>query len=209
MTLDDALAECPLVAILRGVRPDEALEHVEALFAAGLRVVEVPLNSPQPLDSVGRLARAFEGRMVVGAGTVLTAAEVEAVAAAGGRLIVSPNTDAAVIGKALALGLEPAPGFATATEAFAAYAAGARRLKLFPAASYGVGHLKQLMAVLPADCGVWAVGGVTPESLAEWWAAGARAFGLGGDLYRAGQTVGQTVEKAARSVAAARALPRG
>lgn len=206
MNLQVALAECPLVAILRGVGPEEALEHVGALYDAGLRSVEVPLNSPAPLESIRRIADAFGSRMAVGAGTVLTVGQVEAVAVAGGRIVVSPNTNPEVIARAVELGLDPAPGFATATEAFAALAAGARRLKLFPASTYGVGHLRQLKAVLPAEVTVWAVGGVGPDSLADWWEAGARAFGLGGELYRAGQTVQVTATKAARAMAAARRL---
>ena len=198
MKLAEALAECPVVAILRGVRPDEVVEHVEALYAAGLRAVEVPLNSPEPLDSLRRIVAVFEGRMTIGAGTVLAADRVDAVAEAGGRLIVSPNTDAAVIRRAVELGLECAPGFATASEAFAAYGAGARHLKLFPATTYGPVHLRQLKAVLPADATVWAVGGVGPDSMAEWWAAGARAFGLGGELFRPGQPSRETADKAAR-----------
>jgi len=206
MTLDDALAACPVVAILRGVRPDEVLDHAEALCAAGVRGVEVPLNSPDPLASISRLAEAYGERMVVGAGTVLSAGRVDAVAKAGGRLIVAPNTSVEVISRAVELDLDPAPGFASATEAFAALAAGARHLKLFPAVTYGPGHLKQLKAVLPPEVIVWAVGGVGPDSMAGWWAAGARAFGLGGEIYRAGQSVAETADKAARVVKAAGAL---
>lgn len=206
MTLDGALAECPVVAILRGVQSDEVLDHAQALFAAGVRAVEVPLNSPDPLDSIGRLAGAYGDRMAVGAGTVLTAERVGAVAEAGGRMIVAPNTSAEVIRRAIELGLTPAPGFATATEAFTALGAGARHLKLFPAATYGAGHLRQLKAVLPSTAVIWAVGGVGPDSMAGWWAAGARAFGLGGEIYRAGQSVAETAEKAIRVMAAARAL---
>ncbi|WP_293485610.1 2-dehydro-3-deoxy-6-phosphogalactonate aldolase [Phenylobacterium sp.] len=206
MRLEDALAACPVVAIFRGVTPDEASAHVEALFQAGVRAVEVPLNSPQPLESVRRIAEAFAGRMAVGAGTVLSPAQVDEVAAAGGRIVVSPNTRPDVIRRTLDLGLEPVPGFATATEAFDAYEAGARRLKLFPAATYGTTHLRQLRAVLPADADVWAVGGVGPDAMAQWWEAGARGFGLGGELYRPGQDAAQTREKAQRVVAAARAL---
>jgi 2-dehydro-3-deoxyphosphogalactonate aldolase len=206
MTLDAALTACPVVAIVRGIRPNEALAHVEALYDAGVRGVEVPLNSPDPLESIRRIAEAFGDRMCVGAGTVLGAEQVDAVAAAGGRLIVSPDTRTEVIARALALGLDPAPGFATATEAFAAFCAGARHLKLFPAATYGSGHLKQLKAVLPAEAVVWAVGGIGPENLAEWWAAGARAFGLGGELYRPGQTAEVTADNARRVVGAARSL---
>jgi 2-dehydro-3-deoxyphosphogalactonate aldolase len=206
MTLDDALAECPVVAIVRGVRPDEVLAHAEALFAAGVRGVEVPLNSPDPLASIGRLAERYGVRMVVGAGTVLTAAQVDAVAQAGGRLIVAPNTSPEVIRRAVALGLDPAPGFASATEAFMALEAGAKHLKLFPAVTYGPAHLRQLKAVLPPQAVVWGVGGVGPDTMQDWWRAGARAFGLGGEIYRAGQSVAETAEKAARVVAAARAL---
>lgn len=206
MRLQQALVDCPLVAIVRGIRPDEVLEHAHALFDAGVRGIEVPLNSPDPLSSIARLAETFAGRMAVGAGTVLTAESVGAVAQAGGTIIVSPNTDPGVIRRAVALGLDPAPGFATATEAFAAIEAGARHLKLFPAATYGPAHLQHLKAVLPLDVVVWAVGGVGPDSMENWWAAGARAFGLGGDLYRAGQSVRDTTDRAARAVAAARAL---
>lgn len=200
MTLDEALAQCPVVAIVRGIRPEEALDHAAALLEAGIVGIEVPLNSPQPIDSIRKLAAEFGDRMIVGAGTVLTAERVEAVADAGGRIIVSPNTSPEVIRRAVALGLDPAPGFATASEAFTAIEAGARHLKLFPAATYGPGHVKQLKAVLPAQAVVWAVGGVGPDSMADWWAAGCRAFGLGGELYRAGQSLADTREKAARVV---------
>ena len=196
MTLDEALGACPLIAILRGVRPDEVLDHARALYSAGIRAIEVPLNSPDPLDSVARLANTFGDTCVIGAGTVLSVAQVEAVFAAGGKLIVSPNADAAVIGRTMALGMYSAPGVGTATEAFAAIAAGARHLKLFPAATYGPGHLKQLRAVLPPEIAVLAVGGVGPDAMADWFAAGARGFGLGSELYKAGQSVAETAEKA-------------
>ncbi len=188
MTLDDALTELPIVAIARGLQPDEAAAHGEAFLAGGVRVLEVPLNSPQPLESIRRLVDAMAGRMVIGAGTVLRAEDVDAVDHAGGTLIVSPDTNPAVIARAVELGLDPAPGFATATEAFAAIRAGARRLKLFPAVTYGHAHLKQLNAVLPPDVQVWAVGGVGPADLAGWRAAGATGFGIGSEIYRPGQT---------------------
>jgi 2-dehydro-3-deoxyphosphogalactonate aldolase len=206
MTLDEALAEAPVVAIVRGVRPEEAVAHAQALFEAGVRAVEVPLNSPEPIESIRRIAEAFAGRMVTGGGTVLEADRVEAVAKAGGRIIVSPNTSVEVVRRAVALGLDPAPGFATATEAFTAIAAGARHLKLFPAVTYGPGHLKQLKEVLPPEVVVWAVGGVGADDLADWWAAGARAFGLGGAIYRRGQDPAETAAKAAAIMAAARKL---
>lgn len=208
MRLEQALAECPVVAIVRGVRPDEVVAHAEALYAAGVRGVEVPLNSPDPFESIRRLSASVQGRMAFGAGTVLRPQDVNAVQDAGGTIIVSPNTQVSVIRRALELGLDPAPGFATATEAFTAYEAGARHLKLFPAATYGLVHLRQLGAVLPADAVVWAVGGVGPDSMADWWAAGARAFGLGGELYKAGQSVEETAAKAEKVVAAARGLTR-
>jgi 2-dehydro-3-deoxyphosphogalactonate aldolase len=206
MRLDEALAQCPVIAIVRGIKPDEALAHAEAMFEAGVRGIEVPLNSPSPLESIHRLCQAFSDRMVVGAGTVLRADKVSQVAAAGGTLIVAPNVNPAVIGRALALGLDPAPGFATASEAFQATDAGARHLKLFPAVTYGPAHVRQLKAVLPPETVVWAVGGVAAGDFADWWAAGARAFGLGGELYKPGQSPEQTFEKAAQVVAAARSL---
>jgi 2-dehydro-3-deoxyphosphogalactonate aldolase len=206
MTLDEALAVCPIVAILRGVRPDEVGDHAAALYRAGVRAVETPLNSPEPLESVARLARAYGDRMAVGGGTVLEPGQVDTLAEAGAGFVVSPNTDADVIRQALTRGLTPAPGFATATEAFAALKAGARHLKLFPAGALGPDYLKQLKAVLPSEASIWAVGGVGPADLAAWRAAGAKGFGLGGELYRPGQTPEVTAEKARTAVAAAQAL---
>ena len=205
-SLEEALSECPVVAIVRGVRPEEILAHAQALYEAGVRGVEVPLNSPDPLDSIRALAETWGERMAVGAGTVLTPAGVDDVAAVGGRIIVSPNTSAEVIRRAVELGLDPAPGFATPTEAFHAIAAGAKHLKLFPAVSYGPAHLKQIMAVLPPEALVWAVGGVGAEQMPAWWQAGARAFGVGGELYRPGQSAAETGDKARQIVAAVRAL---
>lgn len=205
MTFEQAFADMPLVAILRGVRPDEVVAVAETLHDAGVRLVEVPLNSPGPLDSISRL-KAMEGRMVWGAGTVLTVAQADAVIDAGGTLIVSPNTDPGVIRRTVERGGVPLPGFATGTEAFAALAAGARHLKLFPAATYGPGHLKALGAVLPNDAVLMPVGGVGPESMGEWWAAGARGFGLGSDVYKPGMTPEQVGARAAAAVAAVRAL---
>jgi 2-dehydro-3-deoxyphosphogalactonate aldolase len=202
MTLDEALAEAPVVAIVRGIRPEEAVDHARALCDAGVRSVEVPLNSPEPMKSIRRITEAFRDRMVTGAGTVLQAGQVDEVARAGGRIIVSPNTSPEVIARAVELGLDPAPGFATATEAFTAIAAGARHLKLFPAVTYGPGHLKQLKEVLPQDIVIWAVGGVGAGDLGAWWAAGARAFGLGGSIYRRGQSVAETARKAGEIMSA-------
>ena len=206
MNLSQALGVCPIVAILRGIQPDEAAAHAEALFEAGVRAIEVPLNSPDPLVSIARMAAALGSLAVCGAGTVLAPGQVDAVAQAGGQFIVSPDCDAGVIQRTVELGLGSLPGFATATEAFAAVAAGARHLKLFPASTYGPGHLRQLRAVLPDDVAMLAVGGVDLDDMREWWRAGAEGFGLGSSLYRPGQTPQETAEKAARAVAAARRL---
>jgi 2-dehydro-3-deoxyphosphogalactonate aldolase len=205
MTLEDALADCPLVAILRGVAPEEIIAHGEALHAGGVRAMEIPLNSPQPLESLGRAASGLAARMAVGAGTVLARAAVDEVSAAGALFVVSPNTDVAVIARTVQLGLTPLPGFATASEAFAAIAAGARHLELFPASSYGPGHLKALKAVLPPDVGLYPLGGVGPAQMAAWREAGAAGFGLGSELYGPGQSPEETFEKAKVCVAAARA----
>lgn len=207
MTLDEALASTPIVAILRGVTPEAVLDHAQALHDAGVRGIEVPLNSPdRPIESIRRLCEAFGDRMVVGGGTVLTPESVDAIAHSGGRFVVSPNTQPAVIRRTVALQMESLPGFSTPTEAFQATEAGARRLKLFPAASFGPAHVRQVKAVLPAEVSIWAVGGVGPRDMADWWAAGVRAFGLGGEIYRAGQSVKDTKDKAERAVSAASKL---
>lgn len=195
----------PLVAILRGIRPEEVLDVAAALHEAGIGAIEVPLNSPSPLESVSRLAAKFGDRCLCGAGTVLRPTDVDAVHAAGGRLIVTPNTVPAVIERAVALGLTVMPGFATATEAFAALGAGAGMLKLFPAASYGPTHLKALRDVLPATVSVFAVGGVGAANLAPWRMAGCAGLGVGGDLYRAGHPAGEVHRRALALVAAWRA----
>ena len=195
----------PLVAILRGIRPEEVLEVGTALHEAGIGAIEVPLNSPSPLDSVARLAGKFGDRCLCGAGTVLRPADVDAVHAAGGRLIVTPNTAPAVIERAVALGLTVMPGFATATEAFGALAAGAKMLKLFPAASYGPAHLKALRDVLPREAATFAVGGVGASNLAPWRQAGCAGLGVGGDLYRPGHSAGEVHRRALALVAAWRA----
>jgi 2-dehydro-3-deoxyphosphogalactonate aldolase len=194
----------PIVAILRGVRPEEVVDTASALYDAGIRVIEVPLNSPDPLESIARLSAAFGDRCLCGAGTVLDASDVDRVQAAGGKLIVTPNTNAAVIGRAVALGLVVTPGFATATEAFAALAAGAQHLKLFPAATYGVGHLKALKSVLPPSVPVLAVGGIGPKELTTWMEAGASGFGVGGELYRPGDHATVTAVKAEALLSALR-----
>ena len=206
MTLEEALAICPMVAILRGVTPDEVVDVSQALYEAGIRGIEVPFNSPDPLLSIERLSKAFGDKLVSGAGTVLTPEQVQQVADVGGKIIVSPNTNPAVIRKTVELGLYPAPGFATLSEAFTAIEAGARHLKLFPAVTYGTVHVRQMMAVLPKTTTVWAVGGVGAADMADWWAAGCRAFGIGGEIYKVGQTAEESSKKAKILVEAASKL---
>jgi 2-dehydro-3-deoxyphosphogalactonate aldolase len=173
-----------LVAILRGVTPDRVMGIANVLYAAGIRIIEVPLNSPKPLESIAALSAGLAPDCLVGAGTVLSAGEVRSAHAAGARLIVSPNFEAEVVGTALSLNMQNLPGIATATEAFSAIRAGANRLKLFPAASYGPRHLQALRTVLPANCGILAVGGVGAEHIADWLAVGAAGFGFGSELFR-------------------------
>lgn len=183
---EQAMAACPVVAILRGVRPEEVDAIGDALLEAGLTLIEVPLNSPDPLRSIERLAKRVSDRTMVGAGTVLTPSQVESVRDAGGRLIVSPNTDPEVIARAVNAELIALPGFLTPSEAFEAIAAGAHALKLFPAASAGPSSLKAMRAVLPQTLPIFAVGGVERSAVGAWLAAGAAGFGLGSALYRPG-----------------------
>ena len=191
-----------LFAILRGVRPAEIIDIAGALLEAGIRGIEIPLNSPDPFESLQRLATAHGSRCICGAGTVLNASDVDRVRDAGGSLVVAPNVDVTVIERALHLGLTVMPGFATATEAFTAIAAGARFLKLFPAATYGVGHLAALRAVLPPTVKVFAVGGVGPQTISSWRRAGIDGFGIGGDLYRVGQSAADVTRQAQAVLAA-------
>ena len=197
-----ALAARPLVAIIRGVRPDEAEAIGGALIDAGIGIVEVPLNSPEPLRSIETLARRFGDAAVIGAGTVLDVDAVGRVADAGGRLIVSPNSDGAVIRASVAAGLACAPGFFTPSEGFAALAAGAHALKLFPAEAAPPAVVRAMRAVLPKDAPLLIVGSITPDSMAGYLAAGATGFGLGGALYRPGDTPATVSANAARFIAA-------
>lgn len=192
----------PIVAILRGVKPDEVVDIAAALVGAGVSAIEVPLNSPDPLESIRRLCDAFGDQALCGAGTVLTSDAVDAVAKSGGKLIVTPNTDPTVIAHAVGLGLTVMPGFATPTEAFAAIKAGARALKLFPAGTFGPGHVKAVKDVLPRDVAVYAVGGVGAANLDTWRSAGVDGIGVGGELYRPGDRPADVAERAARLVAA-------
>ena len=188
MELREWLGRCPLVAILRGIRPEEAEAVCEALEAAGLAIVEVPLNSPEPMDSIARLAARFGDRLLIGAGTVMTAAQVADVARAGGRLIVTPHADADVVRAARAHGMLAAPGFFTPAEAFAMLSAGADALKLFPAEAASPAVLRAIRAVLPPDTLVLPVGGIGPENMEPWFAAGAAGFGIGSSIYKPGDT---------------------
>lgn len=184
--LQQAMHALPLVAILRGVRPDEVEAIAQALYAEGFRLIEVPLNSPQPLDSIARLAAALPADAVIGAGTVLSVQAASEVEAAGGRLIVMPHADTNVIRHAKSRGLFCVPGAATPTEAFACVAAGADAVKLFPAELITPGIVKAMRAVLPKDLALLPVGGITPAGMAAYRAAGASGFGLGGALYAPG-----------------------
>ena len=204
-TFDAAFAQCPLIAILRGVAPNEVEAIGDALVDAGFTLIEVPLNSPDPLDSIARLARRLSGRAMVGAGTVLREADVAAVADVGGTLIISPNTNPAVIVASAARGLISLPGIATPTEAFAALGAGATALKLFPAEAASPAVLKAMRAVLPKDMRVLPVGGIAPDNMQPWRDAGAAGFGLGSALYQPGLTANEVGERAAAFVAAIRA----
>jgi len=196
------LSECPLVAILRGITPDEAEPIGEALIEAGFGLIEVPLNSPQPLESIERLAARLGESATIGAGTVTTAADVTAIRDAGGVLIVSPHADERVIAATVAEGMISLPGFLTPTDAFAALRAGAHALKLFPAEAASPAVLKALRAVLPPDLPVLPVGGIDVEGMAPWLAAGAGGFGLGSALYRPGSTPSEVSTRARRFVAA-------
>ncbi|HEX8217055.1 MAG TPA: 2-dehydro-3-deoxy-6-phosphogalactonate aldolase [Allosphingosinicella sp.] len=198
------LGQCPLVAIIRGVTPEEAVDVAEAIYAAGIRIVEVPLNSPDPIASIERLASRFGDRALIGAGTVLDPEDVARIADAGGRLIVSPNTHVPVIEATVALGLVSSPGYFTPSEAFDALRAGAHALKFFPAEAATPAVVKGQKAVLPPDVPVLVVGGITADNLAPWMAAGADGFGLGSGVYRPGQDAETVGRQAAAYVAAVR-----
>ena len=181
----------PLVAILRGLAADEAVAIGKALVASGFGLLEVPLNRPEALKAIAALVSALPSHVIVGGGTVLTMADVDAVHAAGGRLIVSPHCDVQVTSHAVQRGMVCAPGVATPTEAFAALKAGAHALKIFPAESVGPSGLKAWRSVLPPATDVWPVGGITPQSMAAWYAAGATGFGIGSQLYSPGTSASE------------------
>lgn len=196
------LAPTPLIAILRGVKPQEAEAIASVIVEAGFGAIEVPLNSPEPFKSIEILANRFGEKTLLGAGTVLTPGAVEAAAAAGASLIVAPNADPAVIERALKLGLNVLPGVATPTEAFAAHSLGASGLKLFPAEAMPPEVVKAWRSVLPKEANFFPVGGVTPEKIAAYRKAGAEGLGIGGALYRAGMTAAEVAAKAKAFAAA-------
>ena len=193
---------CALVAIIRGVTQEEAEALCQADYDAGIRIIEVPLNSPDPIESIRRLAAKFSESMLVGGGTVLDPERVGEIKAAGGRLIVAPNTNVEVIEETVAAGLVSCPGYFTPSDAFDAIEAGATALKLFPAEGASPAVLKAQRAVIPKDVPILAVGGVKPETIRPWLDAGADGFGLGGGLYQPGQSPAETRDKARAYVAA-------
>ena len=197
-TLKARLAECPLVAIIRGVTPREVEAIGQALYDAGIRIIEVPLNSPEPFDSIGKLAAALGDKALIGAGTVLDIENVRRVRDVGGKLIVSPSTNSEVIEASVSAGLVSLPGFYTPSEAFQALGAGAHGLKLFPAEGASPAVIKAQRAVLPKDLPLLVVGGVRPDNMRPWLDAGATGFGLGSGLYRPGQSP-ETVAAQARA----------
>lgn len=195
------LGACPLIAIIRGVVPGEVEVIGRAIRSAGICIIEVPLNSPQALDSIARLASVLGEDTLIGAGTVLDIDQVAQVHSAGGRLIVSPNSDPDVIAASVAADMVSCPGYFTPSEAFAAIAAGAHGLKLFPAEAASPAVVKAHRAVLPRDLPLLVVGGVTHDSMSPWLDAGANGFGLGGGLFKPGQSAEETANKARAYVA--------
>ncbi|VYU13932.1 2-dehydro-3-deoxy-6-phosphogalactonate aldolase [Metakosakonia massiliensis] len=192
----------PLIAILRGITPDEAIAHVGAVLDAGFDAVEIPLNSPEWEKSIPAVVQVYGDRALIGAGTVLKPEQVDQLAQMGCKLIVTPNIQPEVIRRAVSYGMTVCPGCATASEAFNALEAGAQALKIFPSSAFGPAYIKALKAVLPPEIPVFAVGGVTPENLGQWLDAGCVGAGLGSDLYRAGQTVERTAQQATAFVKA-------
>jgi 2-dehydro-3-deoxyphosphogalactonate aldolase len=195
------LDQCPLIAILRGMTPDAAEATGDAIYEAGMRIIEVPLNSPDPLESIERLSKKFGEEMLVGAGTVLDPADVARVREAGGRIIVSPDTNVGVIAASVEAGLVSSPGYFTPTEAFSAIRTGATALKLFPAEGASPALLKAHLAVIPKGVPMIIVGGIKPDNMQPWLEAGATGFGLGSGLYKPGQDAAETARKASAYVA--------
>lgn len=207
MSFDQYMKRLPMVAILRGITPKEVLEHGHVLVEAGFQIIEVPMNSPNPIDSIALLQEFFGEKVLIGAGTVMTPEQLDQLHAVKAKLMVCPHTDTELIRYAKSLGMYALPGFFTATEAFSALEAGADGLKLFPAEAIpGPNVIKAFCAVLPPDLWLCPVGGVTPSNLEHYVTAGAKGFGLGSALYRAGQSVEKTSQNARAFVEAWRAL---
>jgi 2-dehydro-3-deoxyphosphogalactonate aldolase len=196
MPSESVVSASPLIAILRGLQPARAIEVGETLIAAGWRCIEVPFNSPEPLVSIEKLAKAFGAQCLIGAGTVLDPAQVSAVRDAGGQLIVSPNCNPEVIRATVEFGMASFPGIATPTEAFTAIAAGTRTVKLFPASTYGARHIKAMKDVLPHDVGIYAVGGVGADDIATWLQAGTAGFGFGSELFKPTYSLEEIAQRA-------------
>ncbi|HYD18532.1 MAG TPA: 2-dehydro-3-deoxy-6-phosphogalactonate aldolase [Patescibacteria group bacterium] len=205
-TADQYFSQNRLIAILRGLTPDEALPVGEAIVNAGWRCLEVPLNSPDPFESISRLVKRFGDQALIGAGTVLTAEDVEKVAKTGAKLIVAPNTDAEVVKAALAHDMVMMPGVYTATEAFNAIKLGSKYLKVFPADSLGPNYIKALKSVLPKHIQVIPTGGIAVDTVAAFHAAGCHAFGVGSSLYKPGVTVDEVKKRAETLTAATKDL---
>ena len=199
--VSEKLMEMPIIAIIRGVEPEDVVEVGRVLIDAGITIIEVPLNSPNPFESIRRLSEAFPD-CVTGAGTVLKVEDVRKVKDAGGTIIVSPNVDVDVIAETVALNMMSFPGFQSATEALAAVQAGAKYLKLFPANSVAIGHIKAIKAILPADCKILAVGGAGANNMGQWIDASADGFGIGSDLYKPGMAASDVRKNADKCIAA-------
>jgi 2-dehydro-3-deoxyphosphogalactonate aldolase len=202
MDKKNLLKEVPVIAIIRGVKPEDAVDVAEVMYEAGVRAIEVPLNSPNPFASIKLIADALGDKMLVGAGTVLTVEDVQKLYEAGGQIVVSPNTDPEVIAASKGFGILSYPGVMTVTECFAALKAGADALKLFPADVVGINFIKAAKVVLPQGTEIFAVGGVNEKNMVDWTAAGADGFGLGSSLYKPGMSLDEIRERCVKAVAA-------
>ena len=204
--LKNRLGEPPLIAILRGIQPEEVIAVGDALYEAGFRIIEIPLNSPRPLQSIQSLAEAFGDRALIGAGTVMSPDDVDRIAAAGGRLVVMPHSNPQIIRQTKIRGLFSLPGVATPTEAFAALGHGADGLKMFPGETLPPTAIKAWRTVLPLECALFPVGGIIPDNMADYFFAGANGFGLGSSLYQPDLSATQVGVRAARIMAAWKAI---
>lgn len=208
MKFAEAVSECGLIAILRGIKSDEVIAIGQALFDAGIRIAEIPLNSPDPFTSIAKMSAHFQDKLIVGAGTVLSIQDVNQLKAHNGQISVSPDCNEAVISRAIELGLLPLPGVFTPTEAFAAIRAGATHLKLFPAEAASPVTVKAWRAVLPKHVNLYAVGGVTPGNMQNWIDPGVAGFGIGSNIYKQGLTAQDVAKNAKEFVSAWRTLTR-